>query len=172
MILSKVLNIIGRKIKISPYFQLSRTAQQVTLTLSLSQCVSHLLISASSGHCRVAILYSAAFSKPNPVFCLEKLHPKNAKIFQTYSCLVWDEIDFARRRFQTKCRLVCKILMTIKNVLNIPNQIQFGLEKSLTLANALNQFQFYIAKSHFRKGKHSNTLFRTLTMVFKISKPI
>ena len=28
--------------------------------------------------------------------------------------------------------------MTIVNVLKIPNQIQFGLEKSLTIANALN----------------------------------
>ena len=28
--------------------------------------------------------------------------------------------------------------MTIVNVLKIPNQIQFGLEKSLTNANALN----------------------------------
>ena len=28
--------------------------------------------------------------------------------------------------------------MTIINVLKIPNQIQFGLEKSLTIANALN----------------------------------
>ena len=33
-------------------------------------------------------------------------------------------------------------------------EIQFGLEKSI--ANTLNQFQFYFVKSHFRKGKHSN----------------
>ena len=60
-------------------------------------------------------------------------------IFQTNSSLVWKEKnDFARRRFQTKFRLVWKILMTIVNVLKIPNQIQFGLEKSLTIANALN----------------------------------
>ena len=99
-------------------------------------------------------------------------------LFQTKSSLVWKsytqklctiskpipvwfgkkKIDFARRRFQTKFRLVWKILMTIVNVLKIPNQIQFGLEKSLTIANALNQFQFYFVKSHFRKGKNSNIL--------------
>ena len=72
-------------------------------------------------------------------------------LFQTISSLVWKRYtqklctifqtipvwfgkittDFARRRFQTKFRLVWKILMTIVNVLKIPNQIQFGLEKSL-----------------------------------------
>ena len=31
-----------------------------------------------------------------------------------------------------------EILMTIVKALKIPNQIQFGLEKSLTNANALN----------------------------------
>ena len=31
-----------------------------------------------------------------------------------------------------------EILMTIVNALKIPNQIQFGLEKSFTNANALN----------------------------------
>ena len=40
--------------------------------------------------------------------------------------------------------------------MQIPNQIQIGLEKSLTIANALNHFQFYFVKSHFRKGKNSN----------------
>ena len=66
--------------------------------------------------------------------------------------------DFARRRFETKFRLVWKILMTIVNVLKIPNQIQFGLEKSLTIANALNLEPIPVLfwKSHFRKGKHSN----------------
>ena len=65
-------------------------------------------------------------------------------------------IDFARRRFQTKFRLVWKILMTIVNVLKIPNQIQFGLEKSLTIANALNlePIPVLLCKSHFKKGKH------------------
>ena len=33
--------------------------------------------------------------------------------------------DFARHRFQTKFRLVWEILMTIVNVLKIPNQITF-----------------------------------------------
>ena len=61
------------------------------------------------------------------------------KIFQTNSSLVWKQKnDFARRRFQTKFNLVWKILVAIVNALKIPNQIQFGLEKSLTDANALN----------------------------------
>ena len=64
---------------------------------------------------------------------------KMRRIFQTNSSLVWKEkIDFARCRFQTKFRLVWKILMTIVDVLKIPNQIEFGLEKSLAIANVLN----------------------------------
>ena len=45
--------------------------------------------------------------------------------------------------------------MTIVNVLKIPNQIQFGLEKSLTIANALNLEPIPVLfwKSHLRKGK-------------------
>ena len=46
--------------------------------------------------------------------------------------------------------------LTIVNALKIPNQINFGLERSLTYAKALNQFQFKCVVSHFRKGKHSN----------------
>ena len=72
-------------------------------------------------------------------FGLEKLHPILCMISKPIP--VWfgkKKIDFERRRFQTKFRLVWKILMTIVNVLKIPNQIQFGLEKSLTIANALN----------------------------------
>ena len=63
-----------------------------------------------------------------------KVTPKNCVQFSK-PIPVWfgkKETDFARRRFQTKFRLVWKILMTIVNVLKIPNQIQFGLEKSLT----------------------------------------
>ena len=60
-------------------------------------------------------------------------------IFQTNPSLVWKEKnDFARRRFQTKFRLVWKILMTNVNVVKIPNQIQFGLEQSLTEYSVLN----------------------------------
>ena len=60
-----------------------------------------------------ATFHSVPFSKPIPVW----FGKKN-----------W---DFARRIFQTKFRLVWKILMTIVNVLKITNQIKFGLEKSL-----------------------------------------
>ena len=86
-----------------------------------------------------ATFYSVFFSKPNPVW-FGKVTPKNCVRFSK-PIPVWfgkKKIDFARRRFQTKFRLVWKILMTIVNVLKIPNQIQFGLEKSLTIANALN----------------------------------
>ena len=52
--------------------------------------------------------------------------------------------------------------MTIVNVLKIPNQIQFGLEKSLTIANALNlePFPVLFCKFSFQKGKtlkHTST---------------
>ena len=73
-------------------------------------------------HCTAATFHSVSFSKPNPVWFGKK------------------KIDFERRRFQTKFRLVWKILMTIVNVLKIPNQIQFGLEKLLTNAKALVWF--------------------------------
>ena len=52
--------------------------------------------------------------------------------------------------------------------MQIPNQIQIGLEKSLTIANALNQFQFYFVKSHFRKGKDSNISTRLTNNYVKI----
>ena len=52
--------------------------------------------------------------------------------------------------------------MTIVNVLKIPNQIQFGLEKSLTIANALNlePIPVLLCKISFQKGKtlkHTST---------------
>ena len=77
-----------------------------------------------------ATFYSVSFSKPNPVW-FGKVTPKNCVQFSK-PIPVWfgkKKIDFARRRFQTKFRLVWKILMTIINVLKIPNQYQFGLEK-------------------------------------------
>ena len=86
-----------------------------------------------------ATFYSASFSKPNPVW-FGKVAPKKRVEFSK-PIPAWfgkKKINFVRRRFQTKCRLVWKILMTIANALKIPNQIQFGLEKSLTNANALN----------------------------------
>ena len=45
--------------------------------------------------------------------------------------------------------------MTIVNVLKIPNQIQFGLEKSLTIANALNlePIPVLFCKVSFQKEK-------------------
>ena len=76
-----------------------------------------------------ATFHSVSFSKPNPV-CFGKVTPKNCIQFSK-PIPVWfgkKKNDFARRRFQTKFRLVWKILMTIVNVLKIPNQIQFGLD--------------------------------------------
>ena len=104
-----------------------------------------------------ATFHSVPFSKPNPVW-FGKDTPEKCVGFSK-PIPVWfgkKNWDFARHRFQTKFRLVWKKLMTIVNLMKIPNQIQFGLEKSLTIANALNQFQFYFVKSHFRKGKNSN----------------
>ena len=75
---------------------------------------------------------------PNQIqFGLEKLHPKIAYNFP-------NQFQFGLERKKRFCKT------------QIPNQIQIGLEKSLTIANALNQFQFYFVKSHFRKGKNSN----------------
>ena len=91
-----------------------------------------------SRYCNVATFHSVSFFKPNPVW-FGKVTLKNCVRFSK-PLPVWfgkKEIDFARRSFQTKFRLVWKILMTIVNVLKIPNQIQFGLEKSLSIANAL-----------------------------------
>ena len=45
--------------------------------------------------------------------------------------------------------------MTIVNVLKIPNQIQFGLEKSLTIANALNLEPISFQKE--KTLKHTST---------------
>ena len=85
------------------------------------------------GCCSEATFHSVSFSKPNPVW-FGKDTPKKCVGFSK-PIPVWfgkKKWNFARRRFQTKFRLVWKILMTIVNVLKIPNQIQFGLEKSLT----------------------------------------
>ena len=82
-------------------------------------------------HC-CYILFSVLFQTKSSLVW-KSYTQKLPTIFQTNSSLVWKEKnDFARRRFQTKFRLVWKILMTIFNLLKIPNQIQFGLEKSLT----------------------------------------
>ena len=93
-------------------------------------------ISAKCGVCTVQcsyISFSVLFQTKSSLVW-KSYTQKLCTIFQTDSSLVWKEkIDFARRRFQTKFRLVWKILMTIVNVLKIPNQIQFGLEKSLTI---------------------------------------
>ena len=86
-----------------------------------------------------ATFCSASFSTPNPVW-FEKVTPQKCVRFsKTSMALVWREkILFARHRFPTQFRLVWKIFMTIVNGLKIPSHIQFGLEKSLTIANALN----------------------------------
>ena len=80
-----------------------------------------------------ATFHSVSFSKPNPVW-FGKVTPKKCVGFSKPIpvCFGKIKIDFARRRFQTKFRLVWKMLMTLVNVLKIPNQSQFGLEKSLT----------------------------------------
>ena len=109
--------------------------------------------------CSAATFYSASFSKPNPVW-FGKVTPKNCVQFSK-PIPVWfgkKKIDFARRRFQTKFRLVWKILMTIVNVLKIPNQIQFDLEKSLIIANALHlePIPVLFGKISFQKEKTSN----------------
>ena len=84
------------------------------------------------------ILFSVLFQTKSSLVW-KNYTQKLRTIFQTNFSLVWKEKNyFARRRFQSKLRLVWKILMAIGNVLKIPNQIQFGLEKSLTIANALN----------------------------------
>ena len=96
----------------------------------------------------------------NALVWFGKVTPKNCVRFSKPIPVWFGKIktDFARHRFQTKFRLVWKILMTIVNVLKIPNQVQFGLEQSLTIANALNLEPIPVLfwKSYFRKGKHSN----------------
>ena len=88
-------------------------------------------------HCGY-ILFSVLFQTKSSLVW-KSYTQKLRTIFQTNSRLVCKEKNnFTRRRFQTKFRLVWKILMIIVNVLKIPNQIQFGLEQSLTIANALN----------------------------------
>ena len=87
----------------------------------------------------MARFHSVSFSKPNPVW-FGKDTPKKCVGFSK-PIPVWfgkKKWNFARRRFQTKFRLVWKKLMTIVNLMKIPNQIQFGLEKSLSSVNALN----------------------------------
>ena len=86
----------------------------------------------------MATFYSVSFSKPIPVWF--------GKI----------KTDFARRRFQTKFRLVWKILMTIVNVLKIPNQIQFGLEKSLTKYSVEYCSEVSVEHSCPEDSKHSS----------------
>ena len=78
-----------------------------------------------------ATFHSVPFSKPNPVW-FGKDTPEKCIGFSK-PIPVWfgkKNWDFARRRFQTKFRLVWKNLMTIVNVMKIQNHIQFGLEKS------------------------------------------
>ena len=112
-------------------------------------------------HC-CYILFSVLFQTKSSL--VWKVTPKNCVQFSK-PIPVWfgkKKIDFARRRFQTKFRLVWKILMTIVNVLKIPNQYQFGLEKSLTIANALNlePIPVLLCKISFQKVKtlkHTNT---------------
>ena len=97
------------------------------------------LLVAYRGYSRMATFHSVSFSQPNPVW-FGKVTPKKCVGFSK-PIPVWfgkKKTDFARRRFQTKFRLVWKILTTIANALKIPNQIQSGLEKLLTIANALN----------------------------------
>ena len=70
-------------------------------------------------------------SKPNPVWFGKDTPLKCVRFSKPIP--VWfgkKNWDFARRRFQTKFRLVWKNLMTIVNVMKIQNHIQFGLEKS------------------------------------------
>ena len=73
-------------------------------------------------HCTDATFHSVSFSKTNPVW-FGKVMPKNCVRFSK-PIPVWfgkKKIDFARRIFQSKFILVWKILMTIVNVLKIPN---------------------------------------------------
>ena len=105
----------------------------VLVSVSLSKQCKHDLAVQVLCKCSAARFHSVSFSKPNPVW-FGKVTPKNCVQFSK-PIPVWfgkKKIDFARRRFQTKFRLVWKILMTIVNVLKIPNQIQFSLEKSFT----------------------------------------
>ena len=104
-----------------------------------------------------ARFHSVSFSKPNPVW-FGKVTPKNCVRFSK-PIPVWfgkKKIDFARRRFQTKFRLVWKILMTIVNVLKIPNQIQFGLEKSLTKYSVEYYSEVSVEHSCLEDSKHSS----------------
>ena len=74
--------------------------------------------------CNAATFHSVSFSKPNPVW-FGKDTPKKCVGFSK-PIPVWfgkKNWYFARRRFQTKFRLVWKKLMTIVNLMKIPNQI-------------------------------------------------
>ena len=103
--------------------------------------------------CSAATFHSVTFSKPNPVW-LGKVTPKNCVWFSK-PIPIWfgkKKIDFASCIFQSKFRLVWKILMTIVNVLKIPNHIQFGLEKSLLPTPwTLNQFLFCFGNLIFER---------------------
>ena len=71
-----------------------------------------------------ARFHSVSFSKPNPVW-FGKETPKKCVGFSK-PIPVWfgkKKWNFARRRFQTKFKLVWKKLMTIVNLMKIPNKI-------------------------------------------------
>ena len=84
---------------------------------------------------------------------------KNRRVFKTNYSLVWKKNP--GHILQTKFRLVWKILMTIVNVLKI--QTNFSLVRInhwlLQMSWTLNQFQFYLIKSHFKKGKTQTYIF-------------
>ena len=104
-----------------------------------------------------ATFHSVSFSKPNPAW-FGNVTPKNCVRFSKPIPVWFGKIktDFARRRFQTKFRLVWKILMTIVNVLKIPNQIQFGLEKSLTKYSVEYCSEVSVEHSCPEDSKHSS----------------
>ena len=77
-----------------------------------------------------ATFHSVPFSKPNTVW-FGKVTPKKCEGFSK-PIPVWfgkKKTDFAR--FLNQIQIGLEILMTFVKALKIPNQIQFGLEKSL-----------------------------------------
>ena len=95
------------------------------LSFSCFSCSALLwALSFSRFSCPAATFHSVSFSKPNLVW-FGKVTPKNCAGFSK-PIPVWfgkKKTDFARRRFQTKFKLVWKILMIIVNVMKIPNQM-------------------------------------------------
>ena len=78
------------------------------------------------GSCSSARFHSVSFSKPNPVW-FGKDTPKKCVGFSK-PIPVWfgkKKWNFARRRFQTKFRLVWKKLMTIVNLMKTDNLLLF-----------------------------------------------